>query len=73
MDHKTCGDHEWLVGEIVATHILEEAFTSEGLLDVSRFNPALYLGGDVYLTTLKDTMKHLDRHDIWWALEGSSG
>ena len=45
------------------THILEEAFTSKGLLDVARFSPALYLGGDIYLTTLKDTMKHLDRHE----------
>ncbi|MFC2017927.1 flavin reductase family protein [Chloroflexota bacterium] len=63
VDHKTYGDHEWVVGEIVATHILEEAFTSKGLLDVARFSPALYLGGDIYLTTLKDTMKHLDRHE----------
>jgi flavin reductase (DIM6/NTAB) family NADH-FMN oxidoreductase RutF len=63
VDHKTYGDHEWVVGDIVATHILEEAFTSKGLLDVARFSPALYLGGDIYLTTLKDTMKHLDRHE----------
>lgn len=63
VDYKTYGDHEWIVGEIVATHILEEAFTSKGLLDVARFSPALYLGGDIYLTTLKDTMKHLDRHE----------
>lgn len=61
VDHKAYGDHEWVVGEIVATHILEEAFTSEGLLDVARFDPALYLSGEVYLTTLKDTMKRLDR------------
>jgi len=63
VDHKSYGDHIWVVGEIVATHILEEAFTSKGLLDVARFSPALYLGGDIYLTTLGDTMKHLDRHE----------
>jgi len=61
VDHRPYGDHEWLVGEIVATHILEEAFTSEGLLDVARFNPALYLSGESYLTTSKDTLRHLDR------------
>lgn len=60
-DHKACGDHEWVVGEIVATHVMEEVFTPEGLLDVAGYNPALYLGGDVYLTTSKDTMKNLDR------------
>jgi flavin reductase (DIM6/NTAB) family NADH-FMN oxidoreductase RutF len=62
VDHKACGDHEWVVGEIVVTHVLKKAFTSEGLLDVARFNPALYIGGDVYITNCSDTMKHLDRH-----------
>lgn len=61
VDHKVYGDHEWVVGEILATHILDEAFNAEGQLDVARYNPALYLGGDVYLTTSKDTAKRLDR------------
>lgn len=61
VESKTYGDHEWVVGEIVATHVLEEAFDSKGLLDVARYGPALYLGGDVYLTALKDSVKHLDR------------
>lgn len=61
VDHTAYGDHEWLVGEIVATHILEEAFTPEGMLDVARFNPPLYLSGEFYLTTSKDTLKRLDR------------
>ena len=61
IDHKAYGDHEWLVGEIVATHILEEAFTSQGVLDVARFNPALYLSGEFYITTRKETLQHLDR------------
>lgn len=61
IDHKAYGDHEWLVGEIVAAHILEEAFTPEGVLDVARFDPALYLGGESYLTTSKGTLKRLDR------------
>jgi flavin reductase (DIM6/NTAB) family NADH-FMN oxidoreductase RutF len=61
IDHEVYGDHEWIVGEIVATHILEEAFTADGVLDVARFNPPLYLSGEFYLTTLKDTLKRLDR------------
>ena len=61
IDHKVYGDHEWIVGEIVATHILEEAFTADGVFDVARFNPPLYLSGEFYLTTLKDTLKRLDR------------
>jgi len=61
IDHKAYGDHEWLVGEIVATHVLEEAFTPEGVLDVAQFNPSLYLSGDYYLTTTKDSPKRLDR------------
>ena len=61
VDHKTYGDHEWIVGEILATHLSEEAFTREGLLDVSRINPALYLSGELYLTTAKDSAKRLDR------------
>lgn len=61
IDHTTYGDHEWLVGEIVATHILEEAFTPEGVLDVARFNPPFYLSGEFYLTTFKDSLRHLDR------------
>ncbi len=61
IDHKAYGDHEWLVGEILATHILEEAFTSQGVLDVARFNPALYLSGEFYITTRRETLQHLDR------------
>ena len=61
IDHKAYGDHEWLVGEILATHILEEAFTSQGVLDVARFNPALYLSGEFYITTRGETLQHLDR------------
>jgi flavin reductase (DIM6/NTAB) family NADH-FMN oxidoreductase RutF len=61
VDHKTYGDHEWVVGEIVATHFSKEAFTTEGTLDIARINPALYLGAELYLTTLKDSIRRLDR------------
>ena len=61
VESKTYGDHEWIVGEIVVTHVLEDAYNSQGLLDVAKYGPSLYLGGDVYLTTSGETMKHLDR------------
>ena len=61
VDHQTYGDHEWVVGEIVAAHFSEEAFTAEGTLDIARINPALYLGSEHYLTTSKDSMRRLDR------------
>jgi len=60
VDHKPYGDHEWVVGEVVATHLLEEAFTQEKVLDVAQVSPSLYLGAERYLTTKKET-RHLDR------------
>ncbi len=61
VDDKLYGDHRLLVGEIVAVHWREEAFSPEGTLDLDRINPALYLGRDIYLTTTKDKVRRLDR------------
>lgn len=61
IDHRTYGDHEWLVGEIVAVHSLEEAFTLEGALDWNRISPVLYLGAELYSPIAKDALRHLDR------------
>lgn len=61
VEHKTYGDHEWLVGEIVATHFMEEAFTSEQVLDLNKMEPVLYLGAEFYLSSAKDTLRLLDR------------
>ena len=55
------GDHRWLVGEIVAVHMKEEAFTAEGMLDLTKVSPALYLGNEVYITVAKDTARLFDR------------
>jgi len=60
VDHRPYGDHEWVVGEIVAVHFLPQAFTAEGVLDITRLNPAFYLGAELYITTSKNT-RHLDR------------
>ena len=61
VDDKDYGDHRWLVGEIVAVHLLKEAFTPEEILDLGKISPALYLGNEFYVTTSKDTVRCLDR------------
>jgi len=60
VDDKLYGDHRWLVGEIVAVHLLREAFTPEETLDLEKVSPLLYLGHELYLTASKDT-RYLDR------------
>ncbi len=54
VDDKLYGDHRWLVGEIVAVHLLKEAFTPEETLDLEKVSPILYLGHELYVTTSKD-------------------
>jgi flavin reductase (DIM6/NTAB) family NADH-FMN oxidoreductase RutF len=61
VDNKIYGDHAWMVGEIVAVHFNEGLFTSKGTLNVSKLNPALYLGAELYITTNKGSERLLDR------------
>jgi flavin reductase (DIM6/NTAB) family NADH-FMN oxidoreductase RutF len=61
IDHRTYGDHEWLVGEILATHFEEGVLTNEGILDLERVAPALYLGADFYITAAGDSLRLLER------------
>lgn len=61
VEHKTYGDHEWFVGEVVATHFEEEAFTPRGIIDLAHVNPALFLGAELYAATAKDSIRHLER------------
>ncbi len=61
VDDQGCGDHRWLVGEIVAVHMKDEVFTAEGMLDLNEVSPALYLGNEVYITAARDTARVLDR------------
>ncbi len=62
VDSKPYGDHIWVVGEIVALHFLEEAFTSEKILDLAKIKPILYLGSeDSYATTDKDSLQLIKR------------
>ncbi len=61
IDHRTYGDHEWLVGEVLVTHFEEGVLTDEETLDLERVAPTLYLGADFYATTAKDSLRLLDR------------
>ncbi|MCL0094804.1 flavin reductase family protein [Dehalococcoidales bacterium] len=61
VDDRGYGDHQLLVGEIVAVHWQKESFTSEEILNLDKICPILYLGGELYLTTAKDRKRYLDR------------
>ncbi|MBA7702064.1 hypothetical protein ES703_110817 [subsurface metagenome] len=60
VDDRGYSDHNLLVGEIVAVHLLQEAFTPEETLDLDRVSPVLYLGHELYLTSSRDTVRHLE-------------
>jgi len=62
VDDRDYGDHHLLVGEVIAVHRREDAFTTDEALNLDKISPILYLGSDLYLTTSKGTMKHLDRN-----------
>ena len=62
-DHHTCGDHEWFIGEIVATHFDETRFTPAGILDLGKVKPALFIGGELYVTTDPASVRHLERSE----------
>lgn len=61
VSHHTFGDHIWFVGEILMVHLLEEAFTEEGVLNLEKVTPALYLGADLYLGPGPENIRRLDR------------
>lgn len=61
VDNKTYGDHIWVVGEIVAVHLLEEAFTEEGALDLNKVKPLLYLGLEFYVSSDKHSSHFIKR------------
>jgi len=61
VDNRTYGDHAWMVGEIVAVHFNDDVFTPKGTLDLSKLNPALYLGAELYMTANGGSVRLLDR------------
>jgi len=63
VDHRTYGDHLWVVGEIVATHYEEALFSADQMMKLNKINPALYIGGELYTTTSRDKPKRFDRKE----------
>jgi flavin reductase (DIM6/NTAB) family NADH-FMN oxidoreductase RutF len=61
VDDITCGDHQLLVGEIVAVHVSSEAFDEDGVLDLKKVAPVLYMGAERYITKMKCTLNTLER------------
>lgn len=61
IDNHLFGDHAWIVGDIVAVHVDESLLKENGILDVERVLPALYLGGETYCTVDRQSVKLLDR------------
>lgn len=61
VDSRPYGDHIWVVGEIVAVHFLEEAFTPAEVLDLNKTKPLLYIGSDFYASTDKDSVSFVKR------------
>jgi flavin reductase (DIM6/NTAB) family NADH-FMN oxidoreductase RutF len=61
VSHHAFGDHIWFVGEILMVHLLEEAFTEEGVLNLERVAPSLYLGAELYLSPRPERIRRLDR------------
>jgi flavin reductase (DIM6/NTAB) family NADH-FMN oxidoreductase RutF len=63
-DDKPYGDHIWVVGEIVAVHLVMGAFSTAGVLAIDRVEPLLYLGSDFYASTDKNTVTFIDRENL---------
>jgi len=61
VDYRNYGDHVWFVGEILAVHFVEEAFTPKQIINLDKVQPVLYLGADLYLKLDKISICHLDR------------
>lgn len=61
VDDRSYGDHNLLVGEVVAVHLLEGAFTAEGVLDLNQVSPTLFMGIDYYVSPDKNSLRFLDR------------
>jgi len=62
VDDRLYGDHKLLVGEVIAVHYAEEAFMQNGVLDIEKVSPTLYIGGEIYLDTRECMVRRLDRN-----------
>ncbi len=59
IDIHSYGDHDLFVGEVLAVHEDDSCFNIEGVLEVTRVQPLLYLGSDLYITIAPESLKHV--------------
>jgi len=61
VDDRLYGDHQLLVGEVVAVHWQKKAFMDDGSLDFAKVSPLLYFGNEHYLSTAGCAISTIDR------------
>jgi flavin reductase (DIM6/NTAB) family NADH-FMN oxidoreductase RutF len=58
-----CGDHDWFVGKVAATHWSDDAFTKGGLVRFGKARSTAYMGDNRYLVIAKGETIHLNRKE----------
>ncbi|MFW6102384.1 MAG: flavin reductase family protein [Chloroflexota bacterium] len=61
LDGNPYGDHLWIIGEVVAVHVLQEAFTQAEVIDLDKMKPLLYIGSDLYASADKNSVSFVKR------------
>lgn len=64
VEHRTYGDHDWLVGEVVAVHYQIEALDARGVINLDRIKPTFYMGEDLYAEMGKVALHHIGRKEV---------
>lgn len=59
VEARAYGDHDLFVGQVLAVHEEEKAFTENGVLNPKKILPLCYLGSDFYITVNPDTLNHV--------------
>jgi flavin reductase (DIM6/NTAB) family NADH-FMN oxidoreductase RutF len=59
LEARPYGDHDLVVGEVLAVWEDSGAFDADGRLNTGKIRPLLYLGCDYYLTADPDTVNHV--------------
>jgi len=62
VDSRIFGDHAWIIGEIVAVHMASDLFQENGIIDLNRLQPVLYLGAETYCAADGNSIQVLDRN-----------
>ncbi len=61
IDDRIFGDHAWIIGEVLASHIAQDVFKENGTINLEKVKPSLYLGADLYCTSEFNSMTYLSR------------